>query len=299
MHADGWQDGGMLDTAATAQFRRHGWVHLPRFLSVRETEDCLRWTDEITAWPETPGKWMRYYEKRIVPSPSAQATGGAAPSDYRGANAAPPVPSADGDTKMLARIENFVPYHEGLAMLLTTGRVRELLAECCGEPVLLFKDKINFKYPGGAGFTPHQDYPAYVNFGVEHHVTLMVPMDPFTLENGCLVMALDACERTILPQNPDGTVRADVLERFETVPLLAEPGDVIVFDAWVPHWSGRNESAGARRSYYMTFNPAAAGDHRAAYYARKRECFPPEYERRPGVDYARLGAQFNLANPFD
>jgi hypothetical protein len=271
-HGTGWQDVRMLDTAATAHFRRHGWVHLRRFLSSRETDELVRWTDEITAWPETPGTWMRYYEKRASP---------------------------DADTKMLARIENFVPYHEGLALLLTTGRVRELLAECCGEPVVLFKDKINYKYPGGAGFTPHQDYPAYVNFGVEHHVTLMAPVDPFTLENGCLVMALDACERTILPQNPDGTVRADVLRRFETVPILAEPGDVIVFDAWVPHWSGRNESAGARRSYYMTFNPAAAGDHRAAYYARKRECFPPEYERRPGVDYARLGAQFNLANPFE
>jgi 2-aminoethylphosphonate dioxygenase len=272
--AAGWQDIAMLDTAATAHFRRHGWVHLRGFLSNRETDDLAHWTDEITAWPETAGTWMRYYEKRPASAP-------------------------DGDAKMLARIENFVPYHDGLAGLLTTGRVRELLAECCGEPVVLFKDKINYKYPGGAGFTPHQDYPAYVNFGVQHHVTLMVPVDPFTLENGCLVMALDACERTILPQNPDGTVRDDVLRRFETMPLLAEPGDVIVFDAWVPHWSGRNESAAARRSYYMTFNPASAGDHRAAYYARKRECFPPEYERRPGVDYATLGAQFNLANPFD
>ena len=264
------KDDGMLDPAAEAHFRRHGWVHLPRFLSDAETRDLARWTDEITAWPETPGTWMRYYER---------------------------APQARG--KMLARIENFVPYHDGLAALLTAGRVRDLLAECCGEPVLLFKDKINYKYPGGAGFTPHQDYPAYVNFGVQHHVTLMAPVDPFTRENGCLVMALDACERRILPQNADGTVRQDVVDALRTTSILAEPGDVIVFDAWVPHWSGKNESAGARRSYYMTFNPVSAGDHRAAYYARKRECFPPEYERQPGVDYARLGAQFNLANPFE
>ena len=45
--------------------------------------------------------------------------------------------------------------------------------------------------------------------------------------------------------------------------------------------------------------PTVDGDHRAAYYARKRECFPPEYEREPGVDYAARGRQFNLANPFD
>ena len=260
----------MLDAAATEHFRRHGFVHLQQFLCADERRKLLAWTDEIAMWPETPGKWMRYYEKR-----------------------------PDGNGKMLARIENFVPFHPGLATLLTTGRVRELLAECCAEPVVLFKDKINFKYPGGAAFTPHQDYPAYVNFGVKHHLTVMMPADPFTLENGCLVMALDACERTILPQNPDGTVRADALAGVKTMPLLAEPGDLIVFDAWVPHWSGRNESSAPRRSYYMTFNPASAGDHRAAYYARKRECFPPEYEREPGVDYAARGRQFNLANPFD
>jgi 2-aminoethylphosphonate dioxygenase len=234
-----------------------------------ETRGLVAWTNELAGWPETPGKWMRYYERR-----------------------------ADGE-RLLARIENFVPYHEGLARLLAGGRLLDLMGTCCGEPAVLFKDKINFKYPGGAGFTPHQDYPAYVNFGVEHHATLMAPVDPFTLENGCLVLALDACERKILPQNPDGTVRADALAGLATTPLLAVPGDVIVFDAWVPHWSGRNESTAPRRAYYMTFNPRSDGDHRAAYYERKRECFPPEYERQPGVDYATLGAQFNLANPFD
>jgi hypothetical protein len=61
--AAGWQDDGMLDGAATSHFRRHGWVHLPRFLSERETADCRRWTEEIASWPETPGTWMRYYEK--------------------------------------------------------------------------------------------------------------------------------------------------------------------------------------------------------------------------------------------
>jgi hypothetical protein len=51
---------------------------------------------------------------------------------------------AGTDESMLARIENFVPYHEGLASLLTTGRMLDLMTACCGEPVVLFKDKINF-----------------------------------------------------------------------------------------------------------------------------------------------------------
>src|SRR5262245_44557521 len=99
----------MLDAQSAAQFRRHGWVHLPRFLSAETTRDLVRWTDEIAAWPETPGTWMRYYERR-----------------------------AGSDERMLARIENFVPYHDGLATLLTTGRMLELLTACCGEAVVLF-----------------------------------------------------------------------------------------------------------------------------------------------------------------
>ena len=151
----------MLDAPAMQHWRRHGWVWLRDVLDQREVAELTRWTDEIAALPETPGKWMRYYERR---------------------KSAP-------DVKMLARIENFVPYHAGLAGLLLGERMLQLLAELCGEPVVLFKDKINFKLPGGAGFAPHQDAPAYVDFGVEHHLTLMVPVDPFTRDNGCLEIA--------------------------------------------------------------------------------------------------------------
>lgn len=261
----------MLDADAREHWTRNGWVCLRRFFSPAETADLARWTEEIAGWPEQPGVWMRYYEKR------PEHAGG----------------------KMLARIENFLPYHPGLAGLLTGPRLTALLADCAGEAVVLFKDKINFKFPGGAGFAPHQDAPAYVNFGIEHQLTAMVPIDPFTRENGCLEMAIGACERVFLPHNADGTLRAEVVDGLHVEPLLAEPGDVIVFDAWVPHWSGPNRSTGSRRAYYLTFNPASCGDQRAAYYTRKRECFPPEYERRPGVDYAALGRQFNLGNPFD
>ena len=263
----------MLDAAAQEHWAQHGWLWLRGFLGAAEVEDLRRWTDEVAAWPEVPGRWMRYYERR----------GGAVDPAHR----------------MLARIENFVPYHSGLAGVVTGPRLVGLLAELCGEPVVLFKDKINLKLPGGAGFAPHQDAPAYVDFGVEHHLTVMLPVDAFTRENGCLEMARGACARVFLPQNPDGTVRADAMARLTLEALRAEPGDAIVFDAWVPHQSGPNRSTGPRRSYYLTYNPAPAGDRRAAYYARKRECFPPEYERQPGVDYAARGRQFNLGNPFE
>src|SRR6184192_1004035 len=182
----------MLDAAAKDHWACNGWLWLRGFLGAAEVEDLRRWTDEIAGWPEVPGRWMRYYERR----------------------------EGDPAHKMLARIENFVPYHAGLAGVVTGPRLVGLLAELCGEPVVLFKDKINFKLPGGAGFAPHQDAPAYVDFGVEHHLTVMLPVDAFTRENGCLEMAREACARVFVPQNPDGTVRADAMAR--TVPRSEE-----------------------------------------------------------------------------
>jgi hypothetical protein len=177
----------MLAAADRDLFRSHGYLWLRGFFTEAETRDLRSWTEEIAAWPETPGRWMRYYERD----------------------------AASPERKLLARIENFVPYHAGLAALFAGRKVSDLLAECCGEPVVLFKDKINFKLPGGAGFAPHQDAPAYVDFGIEHHLTLMAPVDAFTRENGCLEVGCWPARHVTLPQKPDGTLRDGVMGQWD------------------------------------------------------------------------------------
>ncbi len=57
-----------------------------------------------------------------------------------------------------------------------------------GGPVVLFKDKINFKMPGGPGFKAHQDQQAGWTRYAPLFVTALVTIDPATLENGCLEM---------------------------------------------------------------------------------------------------------------
>ena len=87
------------------------------------------------------------------------------------------------------------PYHSELALFLCSEMVKNLLEECTVEPAVLFKDKINYKKAGGRGFAPHQDAPAYIGFGIVYFITMMIPVDNFTEENGCLELALDACNR--------------------------------------------------------------------------------------------------------
>ena len=85
------------------------------------------------------------------------------------------------------RSENFVPYHTNMKAIVTTGKVLDVVSELMTEPAVLYKEKINYKYPGGGGYAAHQDAPAYefVNF----HITCLISVDPATSESGCLYFA--------------------------------------------------------------------------------------------------------------
>ena len=100
----------------------------------RKTE-VINWVDEIQSWPETPGKHMCYYEK----STSIRSK------------------CAEKPDLMLCRTENFIPYHAELRKLLTEeGVVSDVLEQLMNERAVLFKEKVNYKLPGGGGFPAHQ-----------------------------------------------------------------------------------------------------------------------------------------------
>jgi len=55
----------------------------------------------------------------------------------------------------LARSERFADEHTTLGSFLRSGLATDILAQLFGEPAALFKEKVNYKQPGGAGFAPH------------------------------------------------------------------------------------------------------------------------------------------------
>ena len=59
----------MLNATETNHWRRHGWLWLKRFFSKEEALQLRSWAEEISEWPELPGKWMRYYERNPKTSP--------------------------------------------------------------------------------------------------------------------------------------------------------------------------------------------------------------------------------------
>lgn len=220
-------------TDDVAHFREHGWV------LTRSHDDLAllaSWVDEVAAWPDGAGPWLHHRE--------LTDTG-----------------------PQLCRTENFLPCHEGLRALLTTGHMLDTASALLGEPAVLYKEKINYKLPGGAGYAPHQDAPAY-RF-VDVHVSCMVAVDDATVDNGCLEVA-SGQHHDLLPMDAAGCISAEVVARLDWQPVEVRAGETLWFHSRTPHRSGPNLGATPRRALYPTYNAAAEGDLRAAYYEQKR-----------------------------
>jgi len=246
----------VLSEQQVAQFHRDGFLVVRGMYSADEVEEISQWTDEVANYPEVPGKYMMYFEKSQV----------------------------DGE-RILCRIENFVPYHEGFSKLITARRMQQAVSELFGEEAILFKDKINFKLPGGDGFKEHQDVQAGWDEFADLHITAMIAIDETNEANGSLEMIAGMHKQGLLgsmwaPLTDEDTHHAAY------VPVHCKPGDAVFFDSYAPHRSQPNRTDQARRVLYITYNKNSQGDSRAKYYADKRRNYPPDIERDPDKDYS-------------
>jgi hypothetical protein len=246
----------VLTPEQVERFHRDGYLLVRGMYSPDEVEEIARWTEEVATSPETPGRDWKYFES-----------------------------SADDGARILCRIENFVPFHEGFSGLITRRRMQQAVSELFGEPAVLFKDKINFKLPGGDGFREHQDVQAGWDDYASLHITAMVAIDETNEANGSLEMIPGLHRRGLLGEMWAPLTDEDTEHRaYEAV--HCRPGDAVFFDSYAPHRSQPNRTDQARRVLYITYNKASEGDHRAAYYADKHRNYPPDIEREPDRDYA-------------
>jgi hypothetical protein len=245
-----------LDHAALEHYARQGWTAVPCFFSPAETAQLVGFTEEVCKLPELPGRHMIYREPSLL----------------------------DVQTRVFQRVENFCPYHVGFDKLIRGGRLQLAVEQLLGGPAVLFKEKINFKMSGGAGFEPHQDQQAGWSRYAPLFVTALVSIDPATLENGCLEIA-NCSRQSELIGREWVPLTAREMDGFDLLPVPTRPGDAVFFDSYVPHSSRPNLTSEQRRVLYLTYNRATDGDHRASYYADKRANFPPDIERLPGVEY--------------
>jgi ectoine hydroxylase-related dioxygenase (phytanoyl-CoA dioxygenase family) len=204
-------------------------------LTDTEANALARWADTIESWPVGTHVWGQYAEQIA-------------------------------DRVALCRTENVSACHPGVAALVE-GTLREVAAGALGEPASAFKDKINYKHPGGAGFRPHQDRLAYP--GVARVLSILVAIDECTTESGCLWLAEGVDEP--LPTDDRDVVRYDVVESLRWAPAELAAGDAVLLDGLAPHYSDANRGARRRRVLVASYAPSAEHYSREHYYSARAD----------------------------
>lgn len=245
-----------LSAAELAAFRRDGYLVLRRLYDAAAMAAVDGWTQELASAPAVSGRHWVFGETSL----------------------------RDPGAKIVQRIENFCPFHPHYDRFIRKGKLTEVLGDLFGEPAVLFKEKINFKLPGGTGFKAHQDQQAGWTRYAPLFVTALVSIDAATPENGCLEIAARPRERALIGEEWR-PLDAAAVARLDLKPVPTAPGDVILFDSFVPHASKDNLTDAPRRVLYLTYNRRSDGDHRAQYYRDKHASYPPDIDRVPGRDY--------------
>lgn len=213
------------------------------------------WIAEVSEWPEDPERWLRFYER--------------------------------DQPEVISRLENFAPYHSGMDGIFRNGGLLDLLEALAGEPVYLYKDRINFKLPGGGEHAAHQDGVAYeAGLGSKTfpegnpYLSVLISVDGASRENGCFQVVepwplekleILPMERTLKTDPRFSKIAEKEEARLNWISLETEPGDMIIFTERIPHRSFSNQSMKPRRILYGVYNPKSAGDLREAYFSRKRK----------------------------
>eukprot|EP01063_Lacrimia_lanifica_P027920 TRINITY_DN3990_c0_g1_i1.p1 TRINITY_DN3990_c0_g1~~TRINITY_DN3990_c0_g1_i1.p1 ORF type:complete len:480 (+),score=172.67 TRINITY_DN3990_c0_g1_i1:69-1508(+) len=227
-------------------YETHGYVVVPGVLDKDMRGRLTRWVEEVECDHAVEGKYMTQYEK-----------------------------TAAGET-VPCRSEYIVNHHRQIRELIVPGAaadadgafVPEIVSAVHGRDVRLYKEKVNYKYPFTGAYRAHQDITAYPNS--THHVTCLISLCDTDTVNGCLeFVSMAAADRAVLPHR-DGVIDAEVVAKSAWTPVPTQFGDLVLFNSYVPHRSGANASDAPRKALYLTYNDAAEGDLREAYYASKR-----------------------------
>ena len=222
-------------------FKKNGFIVINNFFSELEAKNIVNCANRFYNLPEVKNSYMKYYENT-------------------------------SNDRILSRMEYFYNYDNFIKSLIDT-KITPTLTTIVGEDMSLFKDKLNWKLPGGGAFKPHQDFEAWSDFPPQYYATCAMFADSCTEENGCLEMVEDADKSGIL-KNENGCIDKELVDSFNWKKVLVSPTDLVIFNALVPHKSEPNKSNSTRRVFYFTYNKLSEGSYYEDYFSCKRIILP-------------------------
>jgi phytanoyl-CoA hydroxylase len=231
----------------------HGYVRLRGFAAAHVCEGMLARAVEICREPDGRGSGPL-----VLPEARLGAQAGA---DARREGDAP-----EAGVSKIFRLHRDPVFAE----FAHDGRVLDLVSGLLGQDIDIFLSQFIFKNPGAYGQPWHQD-AFYFPFEPDRQVGVWLAVTEATLDNGCLWVLPGSHTEPVHEHLPDrrpdsqyGYVEIVDHEMQAAVPVLMEPGDLLVFDSHLMHRSTDNHSRGVRAAMVYHYSPAGTIDLRTS-----------------------------------
>ncbi len=160
-------------------------------------------------------------------------------------------------------------------------RLLDVMTAIYGEPACPFKDKLIFKPPRTKGYDLHQDFPPNWPGFPTSFVTVLIPIDEATADNGCTELFSGYHRNGSLVSGPEAScmLPSGLVDDSRGVKLIMQPGDVAIFGCFTPHRSAPNHTDGWRRSLFLSYSARSDGGeqhdkHYSEFHAWIRHRYP-------------------------
>lgn len=176
--------------------------------------------------------------------------------------------------KRLRRIEKVSDYSNFAKRIILSEKIFSDLEKLENSKFVLFKDKLNFKMPGGSGFLPHIDghffWDDYKNIRqngwykyAKNFINLVIPLEKSNKNNGCIYISnkkntkklgknFDLITKKLVLNTPN--IKKNDFNKFSFYPIILDIGDVCFFNWKCAHYSEKNKSKSSRMIFYSTYS---------------------------------------------
>jgi ectoine hydroxylase-related dioxygenase (phytanoyl-CoA dioxygenase family) len=188
--------------------------------------------------------------------------------------------------KKLRRLERVSDKLLQIKKIIKSKKLGDLLNKLSKKKLTLFKDKLNFKYSGGAGYNPHVDghYMWIDKNGIKNYgwkkysnyfLNVVIPIDDVKIKNGCLyvgnkknIKKLGKNYHQIIKSlsKHNYEIPKKINKKIKYHPIELNSGDILFFDWKCPHFSKKNNSILTRRQIYITYCDSKIPNPRKNYY---------------------------------
>ncbi len=194
--------------------------------------------------------------------------------------------------RRLRRIEKISDYLKDVKKFVVSKKIEKIIKELTGRKQILFKDKLNFKYPGGKGYEAHVDGHFYwkdrfnkVKKGWSVYsnkfTNAVIPLEKSDKKNGCLYLSKKKNVQILGDNWKEITnslykftpnIKQKDLKKFKFIPAPLNIGDILLFDWHCAHRSSNNFSKKSRMIFYATYctNNKKIKNIRNKYYTDKK-----------------------------